>query len=85
MHRLARSLFRYALCNGWLMSGAPAIEASSRFAAISAAYFARLRGLPFIAVLPASTSKEKIAQIACSAGQSHLKRQNFLPHTLLAY
>ena len=71
-HRLARSLFLYALCNGWLKPGAPVIEASSGSTAISEAYFARLLGLPFIAVVPASTSKEKIAQIAFYGGQSHL-------------
>ncbi len=71
-HRLARSLFLYALCNGWLRPAAPVIEASSGSTAISEAYFARLLGLPFIAVMPASTSKEKIAQIAFYGGQSHL-------------
>ncbi|AGI23351.1 PLP-dependent cysteine synthase family protein [Pseudomonas sp. MT3] len=71
-HRLARSLFLYALCNGWLKPGAPVIEASSGSTAISEAYFARLLGLPFIAVVPASTSKEKIAQIAFYGGQAHL-------------
>lgn len=71
-HRLARSLFLYALCNGWLKPGAPVIEASSGSTAISEAYFARLLGLGFIAVMPASTSKEKIAQIAFYGGQSHL-------------
>ncbi|ATR84436.1 PLP-dependent cysteine synthase family protein [Pseudomonas defluvii] len=71
-HRLARSLFLYALCNGWLRPGAPVIEASSGSTAISEAYFARLLGLPFIAVMPASTSQEKIAQIAFYGGQSHL-------------
>ncbi len=58
-HRLARSLFLYALCNGWLKPGAPVIEASSGSTAISEAYFARLLGLPFIAVMPATTSREK--------------------------
>ncbi|WP_369959682.1 PLP-dependent cysteine synthase family protein [Pseudomonas benzenivorans] len=71
-HRLARSLFLYALCNGWLKPGAPVIEASSGSTAISEAYFARLLGLPFIAVMPATTSKQKIAQIAFYGGQSHL-------------
>ena len=28
-HRLARSLFLYALCNGWISEGQPVIEASS--------------------------------------------------------
>ena len=71
-HRLARSLFLYALCNGRLKPGAPVIEASSGSTAISEAYFARLLGLPFIAVMPATTSPEKIAQIAFYGGQSHL-------------
>ncbi len=71
-HRLARSLFLYALCNGWLKPGAPVIEASSGSTAVSEAYFARLLGLPFIAVMPSTTSREKIAQIAFYGGQSHL-------------
>lgn len=71
-HRLARSLFLYALCNGWLKAGAPVIEASSGSTAISEAYFARLLGLPFVAVMPASTSRAKIEQIAFYGGQSHL-------------
>src|SRR5471032_3695524 len=71
-HRLARSLFLYALCNGWLKPGAPVIEASSGSTAISEAYFARLLGLPFVAVMPATTSQEKIAQIAFYGGKSHL-------------
>ncbi|MBI3906784.1 MAG: pyridoxal-phosphate dependent enzyme, partial [Pseudomonas fluorescens] len=62
----------YALCNGWLKPGAPVIEASSGSTAISEAYFARMLGLPFIAVMPATTSKEKIAQIAFYGGRSHL-------------
>ena len=71
-HRLARSLFLYALCNGWLRPGAPVIEASSGSTAISEAYFARLLGLPFIAVVPAATAREKLAQIAFHGGQTHL-------------
>lgn len=71
-HRLARSLFLYALCNGWLKPGAPVVEASSGSTAISEAYFARLLGLQFIAVMPATTSQEKIAQIAFYGGKSHL-------------
>ena len=71
-HRLARSLFLYALCNGWLKAGSPVIEASSGSTAVSEAYFARLLGLPFIAVMPASTSPAKIDQIAFYGGQSHL-------------
>ena len=73
-HRLARSLFLYALCNGWVREGTTIVEASSGSTAVSEAYFARLLGLPFIAVMPRSTSPEKIAQIAFYGGQLPLRR-----------
>ena len=71
-HRLARSLFLYALTNGWLHEGKPVIEASSGSTAVSEAYFARLLGLPFIAVMPRSTSPDKIAAIEFYGGKCHL-------------
>ncbi len=71
-HRLARSLFLYALANGWLREGMPVIEASSGSTAVSEAYFARLLGLPFIAVMPAWTSPDKIAAIEFQGGRCHL-------------
>jgi len=71
-HRLARSLFLYALCNGWLREGSTVVEASSGSTAVSEAYFARLLGLPFIAVMTRNTSPEKIAQIAFYGGRCHL-------------
>ncbi|MFA5487719.1 MAG: PLP-dependent cysteine synthase family protein [Candidimonas sp.] len=71
-HRLARSLFLYALCNGWLNQGSTVIEASSGSTAVSEAYFARLIGLPFVAVIPKSTSVEKIAAIEFYGGRCHL-------------
>lgn len=70
-HRLARSLFLYALCNGWICEGQTVIEASSGSTAVSEAYFARLLGLPFIAVMPRSTSAEKIAQIEFYGARCH--------------
>ncbi len=70
-HRLARSLFLYALCNGMVREGSTIVEASSGSTAVSEAYFARLLGLPFIAVMPRSTSPEKIAQIAFYGGRCH--------------
>jgi len=70
-HRLARSLFLYAICNGWVGEGTTVIEASSGSTAVSEAYFARLLGLPFIAVMPESTSPEKIAAIEFYGGQCH--------------
>ncbi|QNK01804.1 PLP-dependent cysteine synthase family protein [Dyella telluris] len=70
-HRLARSLFLYAICNGWLEEGRPVIEASSGSTAISEAYFARLLNLPFFAVMPRSTSRDKVAQIEFFGGHCH--------------
>ena len=70
-HRLARSLFLYALCNGWIREGSTIVEASSGSTAVSEAYFARLLGLPFVAVMTRSTSAEKIAQIAFYGGTCH--------------
>lgn len=71
-HRLARSLFLYALCNGWIRPDTTVVEASSGSTAVSEAYFARMLGLPFIAVMPASTSKEKIELIEFQGGECHL-------------
>jgi cysteine synthase A len=71
-HRLARSLFLYGLCNGWIREGTTIVEASSGSTAISEAYFARMLGLPFVAVMPASTSAGKIALIEREGGRCHL-------------
>ncbi|MBX9709786.1 MAG: PLP-dependent cysteine synthase family protein [Xanthobacteraceae bacterium] len=71
-HRLARSMFLYALCNNWIGPGTTIIEASSGSTAISEAYFARLLGLRFIAVMPRTTSTEKIAAITFHGGEPHL-------------
>jgi cysteine synthase A len=71
-HRLARSLFLYALCNGWIGPRTTVVEASSGSTAVSEAYFARMLGLPFIAVMPASTSPEKISLIEFQGAKCHL-------------
>ena len=71
-HRLARSLFLYGLCNGWINRDTTIIEASSGSTAISEAYFARLLGLPFIAVIPRCTASRKIKQIEFYGGKCHL-------------
>ncbi|KPM16931.1 PLP-dependent cysteine synthase family protein [Citromicrobium bathyomarinum] len=70
-HRLARSLFLYGLCNGWIGEGTTLIEASSGSTAVSEAYFAKLLDLPFIAVVPASTAEAKLEQIRFYGGQIH--------------
>jgi cysteine synthase len=74
-HRLARSLFLYAICNGWIGEGTPVIEASSGSTAVSEAYFARMLGLPFTAVMPQTTSGSKIALIESYGGKAHLVRE----------
>ncbi|MGN6722305.1 MAG: PLP-dependent cysteine synthase family protein [Marmoricola sp.] len=71
-HRLARSLFLYGLCSGWIHQGTTMIEASSGSTAVSEAYFAQLLGLPFVAVMPRTTSQEKIALIEFHGGRCHL-------------
>ena len=71
-HRLARSLFLYGLCNGWITEGTTVIDASTGSTAVSEAYFARFLGLPFVAVMPAHTSPEKIALIESQGGSCHL-------------
>lgn len=70
-HRLARSLFLYGLCNGWIGEGTTVVEASSGSTAVSEAYFAALLGLPFVAVMPASTSPAKTALIESQGGRCH--------------
>ncbi len=71
-HRLARSLFLFGICNGRIRENTPIVEASSGSTAISEAYFARLLGLPFHAVMPAATSCEKVDAIRRYGGECHL-------------
>jgi len=68
-HRLARSLILYGICNGYIVEGTMLVESSSGSTAVSEAYFARLLGLPFIAVMPSSTSAQKIAAIERLGGR----------------
>jgi cysteine synthase len=70
-HRLARSLFLYALCNDWIGPDTTIIEASSGSTAVSEAYFARMLGLRFIAVVPRSVAAAKIALIRFQGGEIH--------------
>lgn len=70
-HRLARSLFLYGLCSGQITEGSTVVESSSGSTAVSEAYFARMLGLPFVAVMPRSTSPEKVALIEFHGGRCH--------------
>jgi cysteine synthase A len=80
-HRLARSLILYGLCNGWITERTTIVEASSGSTAVSEAFFARFLGLPFVAVMPASTSPEKIALIESEGGTCRLVED---PSTVVA-
>jgi len=71
-HRLARSLFLYALCNGRLQQGLGVVDASSGSTAISEAWFARLLGMPFTAVMPACTAPRKIHDVQALGGTCDL-------------
>ncbi len=71
-HRLARSLFLYALCSGRLKAAQSVVDASSGSTAISEAWFARLLGLSFVAVMPACTAPAKIAAVRALGGQCDL-------------
>src|SRR5687768_9558133 len=84
-HRLARSLFLYALCNGRLHEGQSVVDASSGSTAISEAWFARLLGLPFVAVMPACTAPRKIADVEALGGTCDLVEDPSQVHARAAW
>ena len=84
-HRLARSLFLYALCNGRLRSGQAVVDASSGSTAISEAWFARLLGLEFIAVMPACTAPGKIRDVQALGGKCDLVDDGAQVHARAAW
>ena len=70
-HRLARSLFLYGLCNGRIGPGTTVIDASTGSTAISEAYFARMLGIRFVAVVPTQTAAAKLETIRFYGGEIH--------------
>src|SRR5690625_1104136 len=70
-HRLARSLVLHGLVSGWITKTTTLVEASSGSTAVSEAYFAQLLGLPFVTVVPRSTSPAKIALVEQFGGTCH--------------
>lgn len=74
-HRLARSLILYGLCNNQIHHDTTLVEASSGSTAVSEAYFARLLGLEFVAVMPASTVIHKCSLIESYGGRCQLVDQ----------
>ncbi|SHK08621.1 cysteine synthase A [Pseudonocardia thermophila] len=71
-HRLARSLFLYGLANGDIRAGTTLVDATSGSTAISEAYFARMLGLEFVAVVPRATTRAKLELIEQAGGRCHL-------------
>ncbi|MFJ2115313.1 PLP-dependent cysteine synthase family protein, partial [Streptomyces sp. NPDC087850] len=68
-HRLAEALFLNALANGWLVRSSPVVEASSGSTAISEAWFSKLLGIKFVAVVPSGTTTEKKQKIRDYGGE----------------
>lgn len=68
-HRLARALLTDAIRSGNVSEGTTLVEASSGSTAVSEAYFARLLGLDFVAVVPAGTSAAKLRLIEEQGGR----------------
>ncbi|CCH31364.1 pyridoxal-phosphate dependent enzyme [Actinosynnema sp. NPDC047251] len=62
-HGFARSLFPDGLTRGLITEDTPLVDAAGGNIAVAEAYFARLLGLPFTAVVPARTSAAKRARI----------------------
>jgi cysteine synthase len=75
-HRLARSLFLYALCNGRLRRGQKVVDVSSGSTAISEAWFARLLGVPFVAIVPSCTGPAKLREIRMLGGECDLVEEH---------
>jgi len=71
-HRLARSLFLFGLANGDIVEGATLVDATSGSTAISEAFFARMLGCEFVAVVPRGTTPAKLALIERAGGRCHL-------------
>ncbi|GAA4221180.1 cysteine synthase A [Streptosporangium album] len=62
-HRLARALFRQAIASGRIAEGTTVVEATGGAMAVAQAHFARLLGLPYIAVMPEKSSGEGVERL----------------------
>jgi len=67
-HRLARSLIIHGLIEGRIDPGTTLVDASSGSTAVSEAWFARLLGLRFVAVVPRNISPDKVRLIESFGG-----------------
>ncbi|MFF5243344.1 PLP-dependent cysteine synthase family protein [Streptosporangium sp. NPDC000095] len=62
-HRLARALFARAITAGLITEGTTVVEATGGAMAVAQAYFARLLGLPYVAVMPKRSSGEGVERL----------------------
>ncbi|MEW9529054.1 PLP-dependent cysteine synthase family protein [Microbispora sp. NPDC049125] len=59
-HRLSRALFADAIAGRRVVEGGAVVDATGGSMAVAQAYFARLLGLPYIAVMPKKSSGEEV-------------------------
>ncbi|WP_214416537.1 PLP-dependent cysteine synthase family protein [Sphaerisporangium fuscum] len=68
-HRLARALFAEAMARGRIREGTTVVGATGGPMAVAEAYFARLLGLPYIAVMPGEPSPERAVPVERLGGE----------------
>ncbi|GAA2611941.1 PLP-dependent cysteine synthase family protein [Dactylosporangium fulvum] len=68
-HRAARAMFRHAIASGRITEGTTVVEATGGTAAVAQAYFARLLGLPYIAVMPGTPDPRRAATVEALGGR----------------
>jgi cysteine synthase len=68
-HRLAQALFRYGVACGRIREDTAVVEATGGGSAVAQAYFARLLGLRFIAVMPGEPSPSRAAAVEELGGE----------------
>ncbi|MDH2428898.1 pyridoxal-phosphate dependent enzyme [Sphaerisporangium sp. TRM90804] len=70
-HRLARALFATAISDGRIVEGTPVVEAAGGAMAVTQAYFARLLGLPYTAVMPKGANGEGVERLGGTCRYVH--------------
>lgn len=68
-HRLARALFAHGVAAGLIREGGTIVEATGGAMAVAEAYFARLLGLSYVAVMPGEPSAERSAPVENLGGR----------------
>ncbi|MFF5206377.1 PLP-dependent cysteine synthase family protein [Streptosporangium sp. NPDC000396] len=70
-HRLARALFRTAITAGHITQGTAVVDAAGGMMAAAQAYFARMLGLPYTAVMPRKSSGEGVERLGGTCRYVH--------------